>query len=268
MGECFLHGMRGGGSAAGGTGLNILYGEERPETAEPETVWVSTTKGSGAYVLSPEEPEGEEGLVWFQTGDSGLSVTMEGPVKAVFHLINAYVYLDGSWTFMAEAGVYRDGAWISLCESYLKLYDNGNKFGDTTGGFGCVGNYGNVTGPVSPSYMADHVHFVSHTGNKDMMCTVNRVILDRYSKLVIDWYVSMALASKPSSTLALTVYDVTKKNVVASLQYGGASPRRKDTLDIKNLTGEYYIAVHATAFASSTSEVQMSADVYALELRV
>lgn len=266
MGTCFLHGMRGGGSAVGGTGLNILYGEERPETAEPETVWVSTTKGSGAYILSPEEPEGEEGLVWFQTGDSGISVTMESPVKAVFHLLNAYIYLDGSWTFLAEAGVYRDGAWILFCESYLKLYDNGDQCTDITGGYTGGGYYANYP-TTTPIYNGSNVYFAASSSQRVIMCTVNRLILDRYSKLVVDWYVKSVCSSFPNDNLSLFVYDITKKKVIATLAYGPQAPRKQDALDIKDLTGEYYVAISSTSMSSSSSD-RMTGYVYSLELRV
>lgn len=268
MGVCFLHGMRGGSSAADGTGLNILYGEERPETAEENTIWIGSSEAaSGSCVISPSAPEGVQGLVWLKTGDSGLFVTTQGPAKAVFYLWDALLYQDGSWTPIAEAGIYQNGAWILFCESRLVFMENGIRHSEITGGFTGGGVYADFD-TSTPTYYNDRVVFASHTTKRDMMCAVNRFILDRYSKVVVDWYVVRSIASKPNDTLALSVFDVTKEKIIATVTYGPQSPRKKDTLDIKDLTGEYYIAVHSVALSSSTSEIQMSAEVYSLELQV
>ena len=271
MGECFLHGMRGGGSAASesGVGLNILYGGERPQTAEPDTIWVSTESASGVYVLSPNTPEGEEGMVWFQTGDSGLSVTMQNPVKAVFLLMNAFVYLDGKWTFMAEAGIYKDGAWILFCEAYLKLYDAGDQCTDVTGGFYYPSNFIDTYTNDEVEFRDDCVYFQSRPGRHQLLCPKNRILLDRFSKVVVDWYVPQTSSTNDSESLSLTVTDWSQKNALANLNYGPVSVRRKDTLDISNVTGECFIAVRSRVTSSTSSAARhMQGYVYSLELRV
>ena len=268
MSECFLHGMRGGGSAASGTGLNILYGGERPITAEPDTIWVSTDAASGDYVLSHSAPEGEEGLVWFQTGDKGLSVTMQSPVKAVFLLINAFVYLNGEWTFMAEAGIYKDGAWSLFCESCMKLYDAGDLCTDNTGGFN-QDTYLDILNMHAPEYRDDCAYFESQTDSLPSMCTNKRIVLDKYSKLVVDWYVEQGCPQFPDVTFTLTVLSTDKKQKMAEINYGVADIRRTDVLDVKDLKGEFYIVVRSRVYCARESDaVTMKGYLYSLELQV
>lgn len=275
MGECFLYGTRGGGSVVDGTGLNILYGGERPETAEENTIWIGSSEAaSGACVLSPNAPEGKPGLVWIKTGTSGLSVTIPGPANVVLCLRDALLYQDDSWTPIAEAGIYRDGNWLLFCESYLMLYKSGNVYADTTGGYSDTLPFLDVVYNYSPSFGSDSVFFDSHYRGQKFMISKNRLVLDRYSKLVVDWYVSQVTEEDPNNTLAVYVLDSTRKNAVAQLFYGPLCPRKTDVLDISGLekNKEYYIAVSTNVntpmVGNLPSTVAMTGYLYSLELQV
>lgn len=272
MSACFLYGAAGTG--ASGTsepivGLNILYGGERPQTAEPDTVWVSTASASGAYVIAPSAPEGTEGQVWFQTGDGGLTITMQSPVKAVFPLINAYVYRNGEWKFIDEAAIYKDGTWILFCERCLKLYEPGDLCTDVTGGYNNDEPVYDLTGLIPPVYREDCVVFESAPNNLPYMVTNKRLVLDKYSKLVVDWYVEQNALPNTELSLSLTVFDIRKKTKLADLSYGGADIRRTDVLDIKNLTGECYISVRSRVYSNGgTKYPNMKGYLYSLEMMV
>ena len=58
-----------GRTNVGGAGLNFkVIGNPQPEKAMENTIWVDTDTAITGWDFSSAQPEGTEGLVWFQTG--------------------------------------------------------------------------------------------------------------------------------------------------------------------------------------------------------
>lgn len=267
MGICFLYGNRTGGrSAEPAAGIAILHGGEKPETAEPGTLWIDTEDTWENYIFSPAAPAGTAGLLWIRTGIAGETLSLQTPIAAVFLLRGAYVYKDGAWASVAEGDVYTETGWKTFCTKTVSLYDSGTVNTAFTGGFTSEGTFLTFKDFIEPDYQPDNVYFESTSKNTHLMCTVNKLVLDEYSKLVVDWEVLQNTPGSPTTSICVTVADSTRGKSVAQVDFGAHGDRRTDVLDISALKGEFYIGVRSRIFTSASTP--MKGRLYSLELQV
>lgn len=277
MGHCFLYGNQAGKAAAPSTpstpvvsdpvsGLRLLYGGTRPETADPGTIWVPSAKATGAYILAADQPEAEEGLVWLKTSSTGPSVTMKRPIYQVFHVVNALIYLDGTWTIMPEAALFNSGAWSVLFNSSLVLLKSWDKCTSVTGGYTSQLPFLDATSGLLADMQSEYPNMYSSSVGTVFMRTVNSFTLAGYNKLLVTWEVTRVNDAYPNDTMALVVLDSTKTKAVAELPFGGLAAKRTDVLDISGLDkGQaYYIAVYSL---KNVDNPALKGKVYSLELQ-
>lgn len=159
----------------------------------------------------------------------------------------------GEWTVKAEdtaagksksvnVSVTEEGQFESVKLSYtLWLYKDGDENEDVTGGWGTSG-YSHPSRPIGEATKTtDSMQFVGHESYSVMLGTLNAIDLSEYSTLYIDW-------QGTSGSITISCYVLDKKTLgsdIAYLDFGAASSRRIDTIDISKITGSKYIAVTA-----------------------
>lgn len=175
----------------------------------------------------------------------------------------------GEWTVKAEdtaagksksanVSITEEGQFESVKLSYtLWLYKDGDENEDVTGGWGTSG-YSHPSIPIEGSEKTtDSMQFVGHGEYSFMLGTLNAIDLSEYSKLNVDWqgtYGSVTISCFVLDTKSLGSY-------IAYLDFGAASSRRIDTIDISKITGSKYIAVTvgwSTACQGSVFSISLS----------
>lgn len=269
MGMCFLYGTgKAGASDAGGMELTVLCGGTRPETAEPNTVWVDAETATGEYVLSAKEPEGKEGLLWLCILDWGVRLIPNKRFPLVLMISNAKVFHENEWFTVDHCDVFTEDGWQVAVEPMLKLYYRGNLCEHATGGWNCKPPICGTSTLTPPDYQEKCVYFESDTTRLNVMCTTKKVTVDGYKTVMIDWSVESTTPSSPNMSLFLTFLDDTKNNKIREFEFGAPGERRTDEFSLDGLTGSYYVAVRLRAYnaASVPPDQKVRGHLYGLQL--
>ena len=264
MGTCFLYGKN---ANAFGTrkGLTILRSEIRPEEALPNTVWVDAEAASGEYLLSANEPEGKEGLLWLRTGDGGVQVILDGSFPLVLLLSNAYVFHDEKWSAVNQCDVYTETGWETLVEPPMRLYSYGELCEKVSGGWSTADKICNNPS-FAPEYLADRVFYTSDTTRYAGIFTNEMICVDDFRSVTVDWSAESATDSFPKMTLYLSFLDDTKQKKLAEFEFGSPGERRVDHFSIGELTGSYHLSVRVRSTHSAASTQKLKANLYMLQL--
>lgn len=198
------------------------------------------------HIFSATQPENPvEGMVWFQTGASSVVPFNAIKKNGLWVYPNACrQYINSTW-IKKVAEIYQNGGWK---EWAYYIFDNG--------GLGDSGGFTNAT--VESTYIV-----TASSQAKKLSNSVNLIDLTGYSTLEVDMKKSantysgteygrvyIGFAATSGSTTFAAKYDVSK------------AARGVYTLDISNLTGEYYFTLRVWGNYDSAQ----TATVYSIRL--
>lgn len=244
MGNTFLHGKGGGGSA--GLNFKVVGGITEPSSPSENTIWVNTDTKITSWLFSATEPElSSEGVTWIITGTS-TTVEFNAVKKNSIQVypVSVKQYINGTWVDKT-AKSYQDGAWNDWWNG--ELYADGNEFVPITGGW--VGTPKGFSVDVTAADMPDitrgaksmTMHMPTVTGG--MVHTANKIELTGYSTLVFDGIINFTGYAESLCNFRVwsDIGPYSTSNVVASKSI----PRDVNgeiVLDISGLPGgEYYV---------------------------
>lgn len=170
---------------------------------------------------------------------------------------------DGSGNTKSESvEITSEGQSVGVALSYITyLYNNGDQYEDLTGGW----TTGFVTGDAAwiatnAELNADNMFFNFTTYNVGGLRTVNKIDLTKYSSLIFTY--TQNTSTYPSNSarcLADTVNSYSKVTEI-TMPIGSAYVDVTDgeltsTLDVTELTGEYYITIISAARAIKITQI-------------
>lgn len=239
--------------SGGGAALNfrVVGGVTQPSGPKENTIWVNTDQKITSWFFAhaaPEEPE--EGMVWIRLGSTG-SVELNALKKNGIQLypVTANQYIGNAWQ-VCIAQIWQDGGWNLWWDG--TLYSAGDEFTHITGGWEAAwtsGDYYNTKGTVTKNEASLKLNASTATSSI-FAKTVNKIDVTDYDTLS-----AMATAAKGKFGLSSGEAWNTGSNMAAS-----ATPANGEaTLDISEMTGEYYICMYIAAGSSiEYSEVKLS----------
>ena len=246
MGACFLYGN------GSGNGLNfkVVGGTTQPENPKENTIWVNTDTAITAWVFSATAPENPaEGMVWIITGEES-TVPFNALKKNVIRIcpISVKQYSAGVWN-VKTAKSYMNGEWAEWWNG--DLFDYGNVFESVTGGYVAIakplvsGTNGSVP---SISYNSDGSRQI-YPGNKNggMYHTVNKIDLSNYTTLK---FLGRVVDPEGYGRSGIGAWSKIGSTVVENLvvdSTGNNSSYVTRSIDVSNLSGEYYIGFYVYA---------------------
>lgn len=147
---------------------------------------------------------------------------------------------DGSKEKSVDVAITAAGQVKSVTLSYtLWLYKDGDENESITGGWGTSG-YSHPSRTIAgATKQTDCMKFIGDGTLSFMLGTLSAIDLSEYSTLSIDWQ-----GTSGSVNISCNVLDTKSLGSdIAYLEFGTASSRRIDTIDISQITGSKYIAV-------------------------
>lgn len=215
-----------------------------PETGLANDICVISDVPMKNWVLSPDTPKGAprtDGDVWLRYSVNETPRNMLKNNILMLAIISAHQYIDGAWVDKTVK-TYQNGARIDVV-SYL--YSPGSQYADLTGGWTSDGytardssvSAGEITADGTMGlYGADDVF--------DVLGTNNPVNLSAYSLITADGAVLSAHADGTSITIAVcSQKQAFNAYLVKTAVWPTAGGRV--SIDVSDLTGEYYIVVYA-----------------------
>lgn len=169
---------------------------------------------------------------------------------------------DGTQTASTTVTVTADGEAVNVKLAYdLRLFDNGDECAGVTGGWTNAGYTYSSMLPAPPEISDGRIQLYGKSGGNTGIGTAQSIDLAGYSKLVID----RDVLSTNSTNSAGQLWLLPGKNVVnsqakATLQFGRATGRAEQEIDVTNINTPVYV------FASVGGSVQYKVDVYNIRL--
>lgn len=165
---------------------------------------------------------------------------------------------DGTQTASTTVTVTADGEAVNVKLAYdLRLFDNGDECTDTTGGWTNAGYTYDALLTTPPEISDGRIQLYGKPGGNTGIGTAQSIDLTGYSKLVIDRDVISTLSNYNAGQIWL----LPSKNVVtsqakATLQFGSATGRAEQEIDVTNINTPVYV------FASVGGNAQYKVDIY------
>ncbi len=248
MGTAFLYGNGGGGG-----GLNFKVTAYRDEqtllaaTPPNNTIGVVTTVKIGRYAFRPTRPtDPVEGLVWFCTGlTSPVAFNALKKNELYIYPQTCQQYISGAWVDVV-AKSRLNGVWVDWWDG--ELYVAGNEYEGVTGGWVAIpkgyDSSNNTTGTPEMIRSENSMTFKMSGPNGAIVCTKNKVNVTDYSTLVFDGVFSGTNGQASLCNIRVwgDIGSYSSGNSVASKSITVDS-NGTVTLDIADLSGEYYIGI-------------------------
>lgn len=237
MGNVFLHG------GSGGTPLNfkiIAYGDENTllaATPAENTFGVITEARITSWIFAFAEPtEPVEGMVWIEVGKSG-SLILNALKKngIILYPVRAKQYASGQWV-MVEAYIYQGGAWTNLF--YGLFYESGTFYTEHT------------------NYLVPDTAVVEENDAFIHLATVAKKTSEVYKvfgPVSLSGINTLTMTSAFTDTVSgshrrvlyvakLPDVGYAKADAIETFDYtSGWTAEVTITLDVSDLTGEYYV---------------------------
>lgn len=169
---------------------------------------------------------------------------------------------DGTQTASTIATVSTEGEAVRVKLAYdLRLFDNGDECVSVTGGWTNAGYTYSSMLPTPPEISDGRIQLYGKPGGNTGIGTAQSIDLTGYSKLVID----RDVLSTNSTNSAGQIWLLPGQNVVSSqakatLQFGSATGRAEQEIDVTNINTPVYV------FASVGGSAQYKVDVYNIRL--
>ena len=196
------------------------------------------TKGTKSY-----KAKNTSGLVLFavpETGDWTVSCT------------------DGTQTASTTATVSAEGEAVNVKLAYdLRLFDNGDECTGVTGGWTNAGYTYSSMLSAPPEISDGRIQLYGKSGGNTGIGTAQSIDLTGYSKLVIDRDVLSTVGTNDAGQIwLLPGQNVVSSQAKATLQFGSATGRAEQEIDVTNINTPVYV------FASVGGSAQYKVDVY------
>lgn len=169
---------------------------------------------------------------------------------------------DGTQTASTTATVSAEGEAVRVKLAYdLRLFDNGDECAGVTGGWTNAGYTYSSMLSAPPEISDGRIQLYGKSGGNTGIGTAQSIDLTGYSKLVID----RDVLSTNSTNSAGQIWLLPGQNVVSSqakatLQFGRATGRAEQEIDVTNINTPVYV------FASVGGSTQYKVDVYNIRL--
>lgn len=238
-----------GGGSGGGLNFKVVGGTSTPASPKENTIWVNTDAEISSWAFSATEPETPAaGMVWITTGKSSTA-----PFNALkknnitVYPISAKQYVSGAWADKT-AKIYQNGAWADWWNG--ELFINGNQYEAFTGGWVRADYYkGNDDNTNTGTLTVENTIYLStSTGTYcKSVRTSNKIDLTNWKTL--KYTVTQYNKGEAAILVTSQVGDVDNVSVaIGNFAVG------ENSLDIKELTGEYYIGAYVRNAGSVTIE--------------
>lgn len=228
------------------------------DSAPDNTIGIVTDVAFSDHRISPFLPSLEEGEIWIQAGSGDVSFealpSIEiSPVKCRQSVSAEPVWRDGY--------IRKDGAWVKFSDAWDGYYFNaGEQYTDITGGWTSKG-YSFDANPIEGSVGETLSVSVTTRFSTALVGTVNNVDLTYINRIIV----TVSSSSSPSSpfvgTLTFRILD--RKSSATSSAVKSVSVANKTgenvTIDVSDLSGEYYLALCATSGSSGGVSAAVSA---------
>ena len=238
------------GAISTGVELNfdVVPGLTQPGTAVENTIWVKTEK-IGAWYFSATQPEGMVDYdVWFPVGTSS-TVEFNALKKNGIQVypISAKQYVSGAWADVT-AKSYQGGVWVDWWNG--ELFINGNQYEGFTGGWVRADYYKGSDDNTDAGTLTvgDTIYLKTSSGTYcKSVRTTNKIDLTNWKTL--KYTVTQYNKGEAAILVTSQVGDVDNVSVaIGNFAVG------ENSLDIKELTGEYYIGAYVRNAGSVTIE--------------
>lgn len=169
---------------------------------------------------------------------------------------------DGTQTASTTATVSAEGEAVNVKLTYdLRLFDNGDECTGVTGGWTNAGYTYSSLLSEPPEISDGRIQLYGKSGGNTGIGTAQSIDLTGYSKLVID----RDVLSTNSTNSAGQIWLMPGQNVVSSqakaiLQFGRATGRAEQEIDVTNINTPVYV------FVSVGGSAQYKVDVYNIRL--
>lgn len=169
---------------------------------------------------------------------------------------------DGTQTASTTATVSAEGEAVNVKLSYdLRLFDNGDECTDTTGGWTNTGYTYDALLTTPPEISDGRIQLYGKAGGNTGIGTAQSIDLTGYSKLVIDRDVLSTNSTNNAGQIwLLPGQNVASSQAKATLQFGSATGRAEQEIDVTNINTPVYV------FASVGGSTQYKVDVYNIRL--
>lgn len=218
----------------------VVDGLTEPANPKEKMIWIATDEEITSWTFSATEPAAQQGLAWFQIGQSSsvaFSVTKDNPIMV--YPIKAYQYINNAW-IEKTTKIYLNSEWLTWYSTTYWFKS----------GEGPVGTWDYYT-----------------NGQSAVLIDINRIhLLNEYSTSAR----RVTSKTKINLTNFNTLYFNADRDSSTSAEFGVASSLTPDTaavtfvkkviqssrdktlweLDVRELSGEYYIAIWANGLGS------------------
>lgn len=169
---------------------------------------------------------------------------------------------DGTQTASTTATVSAEGEAVNVKLTYdLRLFDNGDECVNVTGGWTNAGYTYSSMLPAPPEISDGRIQLYGKSGGNTGIGTAQSIDLAGYSKLVIDRDVLSTNGDYSAGQLWLLPGKyVVNSQAKATLQFGSATGRAEQEIDVTNINTPVYV------FASVGGSTQYKVDVYNIRL--
>ena len=236
---------------AGGTALSfkVAGGTAEPASPKENTIWVHTDTEITNWIFSAAEPDPPlAGMVWISTGTfSPVEFNALKKNGIQVYPMSAKQYVSGAWVDK-EVKSYQNGAWADWWNG--ELFINGNQYEAFTGGWVRSDYYkGNDDNTNTGTLTVENTIYLStSTGTYcKSVRTSNKIDLTNWKTL--KYTVTQYNKGEAAILVTSQVGDVDNVSVaIGNFAVG------ENSLDINELTGEYYIGAYVRNAGSVTIE--------------
>lgn len=169
---------------------------------------------------------------------------------------------DGTQTASMTVSITIDGQSANVKLAYdLRLFDNGDECVSVTGGWTNAGYTYSSMLPEPPEISDGRIQLYGKPGGNTGIGTAQSIDLTGYSKLVIDRDVLSTYSTNNAGQLwLLPGKNVVNSQAKATLQFGRATGRAEQEIDVTNINTPVYV------FASVGGNAQYKVDIYNIRL--
>lgn len=169
---------------------------------------------------------------------------------------------DGTKTASTTVTVSAEGEAVNVKLTYgLRLFDNGDECTDTTGGWTNTGYTYDALLATPPEISDGRIQLYGKAAGNTGIGTAQSIDLTGYSKLVIDRDVLSTYSAYSAGQMwLLPGQNVVSSQAKATLQFGSATGRAGQEIDVTNINTPVYV------FAAVGGSTQYKVDVYNIRL--
>lgn len=237
-----------GGGGVGGLNFQVIGGTTAPNNPKENTIWVNTSTKITDWIFSATQPTGANGMVWISVGASSpVAFNALKKNNITVYPISAKQYISGAWVDKT-AKSYQNGAWVDWWSG--ELFINGNQYETFTGGWVrsdyYKGNDDNTN--IGTLTVENTIYLSTSTGTYcKSVRTSNKIDLTNWKTLKY----TVTKYNKGEAAILVTSQVGDVDNVAVAM---GTFVEGENSLDIKELTGEYYIGAYVRNAGSVTIE--------------